>query len=226
MVRACRPPAREPARSWLARRSTMATSTPASANSPASISPVGPPPAITTACSAIHHPRPRSYWFSSRSSSGTSRRAVGRVPDHHRTCRDVLRHDRAGADECLLADLDRRTEDRAAADACAAADGRARASPKALLRATHEVVVRRDDTRRNEDVLFERRVGGDVGVGLDLRLAPIVVSFSTYEPRPRTTSSPIATRSRTQDWSPRITRDPISSPRRRWRRSRRSCRRR
>ena len=34
-----------------ARRSTIATSTPASASSPASISPVGPPPAITTACS-------------------------------------------------------------------------------------------------------------------------------------------------------------------------------
>ena len=51
MVRECRPPAREPARSWLARRSTIATSTPANANSPASISPVGPPPAITTACS-------------------------------------------------------------------------------------------------------------------------------------------------------------------------------
>src|SRR5260221_6873889 len=50
MVRECRPPAREPARSWLARRSTIATSTPANANSPASISPVGPPPAITTAC--------------------------------------------------------------------------------------------------------------------------------------------------------------------------------
>ena len=44
MVRECRPPAREPASSWLARRSTMATSTPASANSPASISPVGPRP--------------------------------------------------------------------------------------------------------------------------------------------------------------------------------------
>src|SRR2546421_4460225 len=51
MVRECRPPAREPARSWLARRSTMATSTPASANSPANISPVGPAPAIATACS-------------------------------------------------------------------------------------------------------------------------------------------------------------------------------
>ncbi len=56
MVRECRPPAREPTRSWLARRSTMATSTPANANSPANISPVGPPPAITTACSVIVPP--------------------------------------------------------------------------------------------------------------------------------------------------------------------------
>src|SRR5271166_5146450 len=53
MVRECRPPAREPVRSWLARRSTMATSTPANASSPANISPVGPPPAIVTACSVI-----------------------------------------------------------------------------------------------------------------------------------------------------------------------------
>src|SRR5918993_5432051 len=60
MVRECRPPAREPARSWLARRSTMATSTPANANSPANISPVGPPPAITTACSVIATLRPAS----------------------------------------------------------------------------------------------------------------------------------------------------------------------
>ena len=34
----------------VARRSTIATSTPASASSPASIMPVGPPPAITTEC--------------------------------------------------------------------------------------------------------------------------------------------------------------------------------
>src|SRR3954469_5389590 len=51
MVRECRPPAREPGRSWLARRSTIATSTPANASSPANISPVGPPPALSTACS-------------------------------------------------------------------------------------------------------------------------------------------------------------------------------
>ena len=53
MVRECRPPAREPIRSWLARRSTMATSTPAKASSPANISPVGPPPATTTAWSTF-----------------------------------------------------------------------------------------------------------------------------------------------------------------------------
>src|SRR5262249_9692715 len=42
--------------------------------------------------------------------------------------------------------------------------------------------------------------------------APIVVSFSTSEPRPTTTSSPIVTRSRTHDWSPRITRAPTVVP--------------
>ena len=56
MVRECRPPAREPSSSWFARRSTIATSIPASANSPANIIPVGPPPAITTACLAMHPP--------------------------------------------------------------------------------------------------------------------------------------------------------------------------
>src|SRR5215813_2781024 len=54
MVRACKPPARDPARSWLARRSTMTTSTPANASSPANIIPVGPPPAITTECSVVN----------------------------------------------------------------------------------------------------------------------------------------------------------------------------
>ncbi len=54
IVRACSPPAREPASSWLGRRSSTTASTPASASSAASISPVGPPPAITTECSVIH----------------------------------------------------------------------------------------------------------------------------------------------------------------------------
>src|SRR5262245_3240705 len=53
MVRACRPPAREPISSWLRRLSTMATSTLANASSAANISPVGPPPTITTAWSVI-----------------------------------------------------------------------------------------------------------------------------------------------------------------------------
>src|SRR6266566_3003290 len=41
---------------------------------------------------------------------------------------------------------------------------------------------------------------------------PIVVSFSTSEPRPTTTSSAIVTRSRTHDWSPRMHRAPILAP--------------
>src|SRR5215217_4608396 len=53
MVREWSPPARAPAISGPARRSTTATSIPARASSPASIIPVGPPPAITTACSFI-----------------------------------------------------------------------------------------------------------------------------------------------------------------------------
>ena len=42
--------------------------------------------------------------------------------------------------------------------------------------------------------------------------APIVVSFSTSVPRPITASSPISQRSRTQDWSPTITRAPSRVP--------------
>src|SRR5690242_5778429 len=61
MVRACRPPAREPSRSWLARRSAIATAAPASASSPASIIPAGPPPAITTAWSVMRTTPPGSY---------------------------------------------------------------------------------------------------------------------------------------------------------------------
>ena len=42
--------------------------------------------------------------------------------------------------------------------------------------------------------------------------APMVVSFSTSEPRPMTTSSPTVTRSRTHAWSPTITRAPRRVP--------------
>src|ERR1700730_3806020 len=55
MVRECRPRERELSSLKLARRSTMTTSVPANVSSAASIMPVGPPPAITTAYSAIHH---------------------------------------------------------------------------------------------------------------------------------------------------------------------------
>src|SRR5512132_1751153 len=43
-------------------------------------------------------------------------------------------------------------------------------------------------------------------------IAPTVVSFSTSDPRPTTTSSPRVTRSRTQAWSPTITRLPTVVP--------------
>jgi hypothetical protein len=83
MVRECRPPAREPARSWLGRRSTMATSTPANANSPANISPVGPPPAITTAwfiiASLQSFPQPRSTRPRATGTSTTIRSFRGSV---------------------------------------------------------------------------------------------------------------------------------------------------
>src|SRR5438105_2777191 len=55
MVRECRPRERELSILKLERRSTMRTPVPASVSSAASIIPVGPPPAITTACSDIHH---------------------------------------------------------------------------------------------------------------------------------------------------------------------------
>src|SRR4030088_3128971 len=54
MVRECRPLERELSSLKLARRSTMRTSVLASVSSAASIIPVGPAPAITTACSDIH----------------------------------------------------------------------------------------------------------------------------------------------------------------------------
>src|SRR5579864_7193030 len=63
MVRACRPPATARSGYGLARRSTMTTSTCASASSAASINPVGPPPAITTWCLVIRHPHYRRFWF-------------------------------------------------------------------------------------------------------------------------------------------------------------------
>src|SRR5437867_13115227 len=55
MVRECRPLERELSSLKLGRRSTMRTSVPANVSSAASIIPVGPPPAITTACSDIYH---------------------------------------------------------------------------------------------------------------------------------------------------------------------------
>ncbi len=76
----------------------------------------------------------RRYWFSSSSSSGHLAQHARGVADDDRPRRDVLRHDRAGADERLLADLDPRAEHRAAADPGAAADRRALHVPDAASR--------------------------------------------------------------------------------------------
>src|ERR671919_633290 len=103
MVRACRPPAREPTSSWPTRRSTMATSTPANANSPASISPVGPPPAITTGCSVIATLRPASH-RAPRPSEGSPEPAVEieRGGQYVEVTRRA--HRRRGVDERLYGD--------------------------------------------------------------------------------------------------------------------------
>ncbi len=95
-----------------------------------------------------------------------------RVADDDHARRHVLRHHRARADERLLADLDPGAEDRSTAHASAAANGRPLHQLMTPLRSTHEVVVRRDDARRDEDVVLERRVGRDVRLRLDLGQRP------------------------------------------------------
>src|SRR6059036_1700422 len=77
-----------------------------------------------------------------------------RIADDELARRDVLGHDGARSDERLLADLDAREEDRAAADARTASDRRSPHQLLAPLGAAHEVVVRRHDARRDEDVLL------------------------------------------------------------------------
>ncbi len=72
-------------------------------------------------------------------------------------------------DEGLLPDLDPREEHGSAADSRAAADRGAFAQGVPRLGSPHEVVVRRDDAGRDEDVLLQGRVGGDVRVRLDGR---------------------------------------------------------
>ena len=83
-----------------------------------------------------------------------------------------MQHERAGSDERLLADLDARQQHRRPADARATSDRRALDQLVPALGPTHQVVVRRDDAGRDEDVIFERAVRRDVGVGLQLAASP------------------------------------------------------
>jgi hypothetical protein len=68
----------------------MAASTPASASSAASINPVGPPPAMTTACSVMNPP---SIWCAVPRRAGESIRVsrgspLNRIPPLIRYCSD------------------------------------------------------------------------------------------------------------------------------------------
>jgi hypothetical protein len=87
MVRECKPPARAPTRSWLVRRSTMATSTPANASSPptsdlSDLLPRSPPHARSSSPSRRHHAgrdrrhRKSHHWFDITS------RLIGRQRSH------------------------------------------------------------------------------------------------------------------------------------------------
>src|SRR6478609_11010002 len=92
-----------------------------------------------------------------------------RVADDDRAGGHVAHDDRAGPDVSLFADLDPRAENGTSADAGAAPDRRAASELVTPLGPAHEVVVRRDHARSDEDLVLERGIGGDVGVGLDLR---------------------------------------------------------
>src|SRR5581483_11460420 len=94
---------------------------------------------------------------------------TGRAADHEHARIDVLRHDRACADERLLADDDARAQNSAAPDPRPAPDRRPLDQRMPPLGSAHEVVVRRDDARRDEDVVLERRVRRDVRLRLNLR---------------------------------------------------------
>src|SRR2546429_6175817 len=94
IVRECRPPARDPASSWPARRSTIATSTPAKTNSPANISPVGPPPAITTACpvNALRENSQSGARFETRETAAAAAELDEAQPCSRRIPRQALHH--------------------------------------------------------------------------------------------------------------------------------------
>src|SRR4029078_12636198 len=80
---------------------------------------------------------------------------AGGVADDDHARRDVLRHDGTGPDERLFPDLDSRTEDRATSDPRAAPDRRAGDRLLSLLRAAHEVVLRRPHPRSQEELVLE-----------------------------------------------------------------------
>ena len=81
------------------------------------------------------------------------------------------------------------------------------------LGAAHEVVVRRDDAGRDEDVVLELAVGGDVGLGLDPHArADARVVLDRRAAPDDAVARRCVTRSRTTARSPTITRSPSVEP--------------
>src|SRR5215207_1464200 len=97
---------------------------------------------------------------------------VGGEPGHELGRGHIARHQRPRGHECLGADLDAREDHHPTADARAAADDRPLDPVVARLGAAHEVVVGGGHAGRDEDVVLELGVGGDVRVRLDLRERP------------------------------------------------------
>src|SRR4029079_17743806 len=158
-----------------------------------------------------------------RGSAAGEQLVAGNVPDHAGGAADddlagghVLRHHGPCADERLLAHLDARAEDRSAADARASTPAQSIAPPPtppprrivapfisssrlSVRPMKLSFVVTTHGATKTSSSSVEYAVTY-ASAWIFVR-APIVVSFSTSEPRPTTTSSPIVTRSRTQDWS-------------------------
>ena len=82
------------------------------------------PPALERTAPARSEPRAARQAPSSSSGAHVAQHARG-LPDHDRPRRHVAQHDRARADERVLADLDAGQQDRGAADAGPAPDHRA-----------------------------------------------------------------------------------------------------
>src|SRR4029077_1865516 len=87
---------------------------------------------------------------------------------HDRSGRYVTRHGGAGGDQAVLVDRDAGQRHAAGADPAALLHRDALEVLEALLRAADEVVVGRHHAGRHEHAVFERRIGAQVALALEL----------------------------------------------------------